>query len=316
MSFKHQHAVGLLKLISFRENRPHNSGDDLAGIVHSVGKNVSEFKLGDRVGAFHDPGTDNGAYAEYAVAYAFATFHIASNVSFEDAATLPIAGISAAMALFDNMKLPPPYSPSRWEGEKIPLLIYGATTAVGAFAAKFARLSGFSPIIGVAGRASEFAKTLVDYVVDYRVGEDALVTAVEEILATEGLGSKITNVLDAVSENGSFEATARFIEPNGGTVCTVLRPEKFAREKENFKYPGGVTSSYVFGGNAFSTHKDFAFLWTRYLARLLEDGRLTAHPYEVVPGGLNGVLTGLKNLKSGKASAVKYLYRIKETEGL
>lgn len=148
--------------------------------------------------------------------------------------------------------------------------------------------------------------------VDYRNGEDALVAAIEEILAKKSL-TKVLYVLDAISENGSLEAILRFIEPMGGIVSTVLPPNMFARDKENFKWPPGVKG--INGGvpRVQETHKDFGYLWSRYLGRLLEDGRLKAHPYEIIPGGLNGVLTGLQNLKDGKASGVKYVYRIKDT---
>ena len=244
------------------------------------------------------------------------TFHIPPNVSFEEAATVPLAALTAVVFLYADMKLPTPDDPiksAKNGGEKIPILIYGVTSAVGAFAAKFARLSGLGPIIGVAGRAGDFANTLSEYVVDYRHGEDALVAAVEEILAKEGLGPKISNVLDAISEGESFEVTARLIDPNGGTVSTALPPVLFAKDKENFKFPSGVKTFNSGVPIVHSTHKDFGYLWSRYLGRLLADGRLKAHPYEVIPGGLNGVLTGLKNLKDGKASAVKYVYRIEDT---
>lgn len=133
------------------------------------------------------------------------------------------------------MKLAAPYyqrMPTEGE-QKVPILIYGVTSAVGAFAAKFARRSGLSPIIGVAGRAGEYGKTLVDHVVDYCNSEDALVAAVEEVLAKEGLGSKISNVFGAISENGSLEATLRFSDPNDGIISTVLPPRLFAIDKEH-----------------------------------------------------------------------------------
>ena len=300
-----------------RKDFPHNSGDDIAGIVHSVGKDVYEFKPSDRVAALHVFGTENGSFAEYAVAPDWTTFHIPHNVSFEEAATIPTAGLTAAVTLYADMNLPAPWynlrKPAESGGEKLPILIYGVTSAVGAFAAKYARLSGLSPIIGIAGRASDFAKTLVDYVVDYRDGEDALVAAVKEVLAKEGLGTKVANVFDAVSENGSLEATCRFIDPNGGTVSTVLPPMLFAKDKENFKYPRGVNAVNSAVPLVHSTYKDFGYLWSRYMSRLLEDGRLKPHPHEIIPGGLNGILNGLKNLKDGKASAVKYVYRIEDT---
>jgi hypothetical protein len=60
--------------------------------------------------------------------------------------------------------------------------------------------------------------------------------------------------------------------------------------------------------------KDFGYVWFRLFNRALAEGWLSAHPYEVIPGGLEGVQTGLQNLKEGKASAIKYLYRISDTK--
>ena len=60
-----------------------NTGDDIAGVVHSVGLNVVEFSRGDRVAAFHQMGDPGGSYAEYAVSYDHATFHIPKKTSFE-----------------------------------------------------------------------------------------------------------------------------------------------------------------------------------------------------------------------------------------
>ncbi|KAF5011833.1 hypothetical protein FDECE_2065 [Fusarium decemcellulare] len=295
---------------------PHNSGDDIAGIVHSVGKDVYEFKRGDRVAALHEFGKDNGSFAEYAVSPDWTTFHLPHHLSFEEAATIPTAALTAAMALFADMQLPPPFNgvqPTE-SGKKVPLLIYGATSAVGAFAAKLARLAGLGPIIGVAGRASDYASTLVDYVVDYRAGEGALVAAIEGILSKKGLGNKITHVFDAISENGTLETTLRFLDQDGGTVATVLPPVLFARDGGKFKYPPGVTAYNSACPLVHMTHKDFGYTWSRYLSRLLEDKRLAGHPYEVILGGLNGVLAGLQKLKDGKASGVKYVYRVEETK--
>ncbi|KAI0875476.1 GroES-like protein [Hypoxylon argillaceum] len=296
------------------KNWPHNSGDDIAGIVHSVGNDVYEFKPGDRVAALHQAGKENGSYAEYSIAPDWTTFHIPQQVTFEEAATVPTAALTAAIALYVDMKIPAPWVVESVAGNKAPILIYGVTSAVGAFAAKLARLSGLRPIIGIAGRAGEYAQTLADYVVDYRQGDDAVVTCVEEILKKEGLGSKVSHVFDAISEGGTLETTLRFLDASAGIVSTVLPPNLFAKDKENFAYPSGVTAINSAVPRVHSTHKDFGYLWSRYLGRLLEEGRLKPHPFEVVPGGLHGVLVGLKKLKNGEASAVKYVYKIEDTE--
>lgn len=56
--------------------RVFNQGDDIAGIVHEVGDDVTEFKVGDIVAAFHQMRTPGGSYAEYALAWDWTTFHI------------------------------------------------------------------------------------------------------------------------------------------------------------------------------------------------------------------------------------------------
>src|SRR4051794_25133817 len=53
-----------------------NSGDDVAGTVEAVGENVVGFHKGDRVAAFHEMKAPHGAFAEYAIAPYYTTFHI------------------------------------------------------------------------------------------------------------------------------------------------------------------------------------------------------------------------------------------------
>ena len=66
---------------------PHNSGDDIAGFVEAVGEDVVEFKVGDRVAAFHQMMTDHGSFAEYAIAWAYTTFHLPKKTTFEEVRT-------------------------------------------------------------------------------------------------------------------------------------------------------------------------------------------------------------------------------------
>ena len=60
-----------------------NQGDDIAGVVHTVGSNVVEFKPGDRVAAFHEMSSPGGSYAEFAVSWSHTTFHIPKKTTFE-----------------------------------------------------------------------------------------------------------------------------------------------------------------------------------------------------------------------------------------
>ena len=60
-----------------------NSGDDISGIVHEVGENVDEFKVGDRVASFHEMLAPGGSFAEYAVGWKHTTFFLPKGTSFE-----------------------------------------------------------------------------------------------------------------------------------------------------------------------------------------------------------------------------------------
>lgn len=288
--------------------------------MHSVGKNVYAFKKGDRVAAFHEMMTPGGSYAEYAVAWAYTTFHLPNHTSFEEAATLPLAAMTAAVGLYTRLDLPEPWAPNApaKTGERLPLLVYGAATAVGAFAIQLAKVSGFHPIIGVAGRGIPFAESLIDkskgdVIVDYRPGDDAVVSGIRQALKASGAG-ELRYAYDAVSENGSHENIAAVLSKDGARVTHVLPWERFAKT-EGFAYPGYVTPSLTAVGSVHGDQKDFGFVWFRYFSRLLETGRLKGHPYEAQHGGLAGLSGALGKLKDGKASAVKYVFRIGETEG-
>jgi len=300
------------------QHTPFNTGDDIVGTVHEVGSNVSEFKPGDRVAAFHEMGTLGGSYAEYAVAWKHTTFPIPKSVSYPAAATLPLAAMTAALGLFVRLGLPEPWSPARpKEGENVPILIYGAATAVGAFAIQFAKASGLGPVIGVAGRAVPFAEKLIDKskgdaIVDYRNGDEAVISGIKDALKAAGLkATDLKYSFDAVSEGSSWDNVAAVLDPKNGQTTHVLPADGYARD--GFKFVEGIKSSLTMVGSVHGEDKDFGFVWFRYFARLLEDGRLKPHPFEE-RGGLANVGDALKDLKAGRASAVKYVFNIGQSK--
>ena len=63
--------------------KPINQGNDMAGIIHSVGEGVVSFQPGDRVFALHQLQAPHGSFAEYAIAWEGTTAHIPGHVSFE-----------------------------------------------------------------------------------------------------------------------------------------------------------------------------------------------------------------------------------------
>ena len=130
-------------------------GVDLAGTVEAVGSNVTRFKPGDAVF-----GGGNGAFAEYVIVREEGPRVMKpAEVSFEQAATVGIAGITALQALRDKGKLQP--------GQKV--LINGASGGVGTFAVQIAKIMG-AEVTGVSStRNVEMVRSIgADHVVDYK----------------------------------------------------------------------------------------------------------------------------------------------------
>ncbi|CAK7202874.1 hypothetical protein SEUCBS139899_005601 [Sporothrix eucalyptigena] len=293
------------KLPEWRGNTQ-NSGDDISGVVQSVGAGVTEFKKGDRVAAFHEMQEPGGSFAEYAIAWAYATFHIPDSTSFEEASTIPLVALTAVVSLYADLGLPHPWTPAT---EEIPLVIYGASSGVGAATVQLARLSNIHPIIAVAGESAAIVEKLIDrskgdVVVDYRGGDDAAVAALKSAVGTH----KVRHAVNAISEGSSNYIVSEVLQP-GGTVALVLPWKDDERITQKIEH---IQTSV---GRVFRELKDLGFVYSRYFGWALAEGTFKGHPYEVVPGGLGGVQTGLANLRAGKAHGIKYVFRIAETEG-
>ena len=130
-------------------------GVDFAGTVEAVGDKVMQFKVGDEVFGGHA-----GAFAEYVlVEDSRAVAHIPEGVTLEQAASLPIAGLTALQALRDKGDLRP--------GQKV--LINGASGGVGTFAVQIAKSMG-AEVHGVCStRNVELVQSLgADRVWDYK----------------------------------------------------------------------------------------------------------------------------------------------------
>ncbi|KAH7074138.1 putative zinc binding dehydrogenase [Paraphoma chrysanthemicola] len=311
-----------------------NQGDDIAGIVSAVGSEVYEFAPGDRVAAFHRMFTPHGSYAEYAIAPASTTFKLPAHIEFEEAATMPLASMTAALALYQHLDLPVPWA-TTGSAQNTPVLIYGGASTVGAFALKLAKLSGLGPIITVAGNGIDFVKSLdaATHIIDYRKGN-----VVEDVLAALDV-KPLLHAFDAISNKSSWKHILAVFtdERNGGGKGTahinMVDPPSsnpFPTSPEgpaDWGFPPSVRFSRTFVSSAYGkAHMyrneeeakkdgDFAYVFYRYLGRLLAEGRFKGHPYEVMPGGLESVGEGVKRLFENKVSAKKLVYRIADTPG-
>ncbi len=129
-------------------------GIDIAGRVEAVGKNVTQFKPGDEVFG----GTRLGGFAEYACAVEDRLALKPANISFEDAAALPVAAITALQGLRDKGRIQ--------QGHKV--LVDGASGGVGTFAIQIAKSFGAEVTAVCSTRNVDTARSIgADHVIDY-----------------------------------------------------------------------------------------------------------------------------------------------------
>jgi NADPH:quinone reductase len=301
-------------------------GSDVAGTVTSLGSGVSEFVVGDRVAAYLRIGKDGG-YAEYSLVPTFTAFKIPENISFEEASTVGLAGMTAALGLFaeDRLALPSPFNPVTTDNT-IPIVIYGASSSVGAYVLQLAKLAGLYTI-AVAGKGLPYVQSLhcADILIDYRNGEEATISAIKNAVTEKfGSGYKLEYAYDAISENGSMQLLSKALD-NKGKIAIVLprdpthklRQVSSSNEQTTFEdVPESVETLESSVPTAHTKDQEFARKYFILFGRLLEEGLFKTNRPKVLPGGLLGTEQGLQLLKNGQVSAEKLVVRISETEGL
>ena len=188
-------------------------GTDIAGRVESVGNNVTQFKAGDEVF-----GVAPGGFAEYASAREARLGLKPANISFEQAAAVPVAAITALQGLRDKGQIQ--------QGGKV--LVNGASGGVGTFAVQIAKTFG-AEVTGVCStRNLEMVRSIgADHVVDYTR---------EDFTKNDLLYDLI---FDAVG-NHSVSEYKRVLDPRG--TCVIVGFGSMSRLLQNALL-GGLSST-------------------------------------------------------------------------
>src|SRR5262249_40027033 len=195
--------------------KPKNTrfGTDFAGVVEAVGKNVTDFKPGDEVF-----GAKNGAVADYICVKADRAIVMKpSNVTFEQAGSVGVAGLTALQGLRDKGRIQ--------AGQNV--LINGASGGVGTFAVQIAKSYGAEVTAVCSTRNVDLVKSIgADHVIDYTK---------EDFTKTD---QHYDMIYDLVG-NHSFSERRRILTPNG--ICVLagiggagIHPETMGRIGGNF----------------------------------------------------------------------------------
>ena len=219
-------------------------GWDMSGVIEAMDKSVTEFKPGDKVYSHIQPQPiQYGTYAEFTPADASAVSHMPSNLDFAEAASIPLAMLTAWQALVEIAELK--------KGENI--LVCAGAGGVGGFAIQIAKYIGANVLTTASASNHDYVQTLgADIAIDYNAedinaeiykfvnnGVDVVfdctgVTDVEENISyvrKGGGGRYITicgqpDVMPALESLGSeFQINAElvFVKPNGQTLQGITK---------------------------------------------------------------------------------------------
>lgn len=237
-------------------------GADIAGRVEVVGKNVQQFKVGEAV--FGEISPNGGGFAEYVAVPATALVHKPANLSFEQAAAVPMAALTALQALRDVAQVQ--------AGQKV--LINGASGGVGTFAVQLARVLGAEVTAVCSAGKAEMVRALgAKHVIDYA----------KEDFAAQG---KHYDVILGVSGYRSLDDYQRALTPRGIYVLVG------GANRQLFQ-------ALLFGGlKSRADGQRFTVLTEKpnqkdlnYLKQLLETGQITpvldrSYPLREVPDAI------------------------------
>lgn len=174
--------------------RPRNQipGADCAGVVTAVGAAVSDIRVGDEVFG----GTDSGTLAEFVAVARRNVIHKPANVTFDQAAAVPMGGMTALQALRDSGRVE--------AGHKV--LVNGAAGGVGTFAVQIAKAMGAEVTAVCSTRNVDMVRSIgADHVVDYTEADFTKA------------GERYDVIIDIIG-NHPVSALRRVLEPQGRLV--------------------------------------------------------------------------------------------------
>lgn len=264
----------LVRLMGFGFLKPKNGlpGADIAGRVEAVGRNVTQFQPGDAV--FGDlSGSGFGGFAEYVCTTEDALALKPANLSFEEAAAVPLAAVTALQGLRGKGQVQP--------GQKV--LINGASGGVGTFAVQIAKSFG-AEVTGVCSTSKlDMARSIgADHVIDY-TQEDFTENGQQYdlILAANGY-HPISDYRRALSPEGTYVMT-------GGSGTQMLQAMTLGPILS-------MTGSKKMGNTmAKPNNEDLVFI-----KKLLEDGEITPVIDRKYP--LSEVPEAIRYLEEGHAT--------------
>lgn len=217
------------------------------------------------------------------------------------------------LALWSPDALGLPGTPAEPEAseKRVPVLVYGGSTATGTIAVQLLRLSGYDPIATCSPHNFDLvrergASAVFDYA-DPGVAAAAI---------RSHTGGRLKYALDCISDAGSVAVCYGAIQrPGGRYACLEIVADELLAKRRAVR-PTFVLAAEVYGEEISLGHVGYdrsvsrekhqlAVQYTQMIQRVLDQRRLKVHPIELLPGGLQGVIRGLKVLETSGVSGKK-----------
>ncbi|OBT75938.1 hypothetical protein VF21_05750 [Pseudogymnoascus sp. 05NY08] len=312
------------KMIDFSPAVGSVGGNDFAGEVVAVGDGVTRRCAGDLVCGFLyglDPhvgeGEWAGAFAEYIAVDEGLAMKVAHGIGMADAACLGAGVITAGMALFRSLGLPPisKDGTSQAGGKKPHLLVYGGSTATGTMAIQLAKLVGYLPIATCSpanfGLVQSFGAVKA---FDYH--SPSCGVAIRSY--TKGA---LQHALDCITDTGSMKICYAALGSRGGKYTALEPPaERLLGSRKDVQadwvmaltiFGKAVDLKGPFGRERVPEDMGWAKSWYADAEQLVASGALRPHPANIAVGGWPEVLEGIDELRKGKVRGQKLVYQIK-----
>jgi NADPH:quinone reductase-like Zn-dependent oxidoreductase len=261
-----------IRLAGYGVRAPKNPviGSDLAGRVEAVGHDVTNVEVGDDV-----YGVGRGSFAEYSRATADKLARMPRNLTYEQAAALPVSACTALQAVRDRAKVQP--------GQQV--LVIGASGGVGTYIVQIAKaFGGIVTGVSSAGKADLVRSLGAERVIDYAAEDFAAEGKRYDVILDTGGMASLTRLRRALTPRGTLvivggETGGRFL---GGS-------ERALRAMAVSPFVGQKLGTFVASANADDLNE---------LRGLVESGQVTPAVDRTYP--LSGVAEAIHYMQAGK----------------
>ncbi|KDR68607.1 hypothetical protein GALMADRAFT_231255 [Galerina marginata CBS 339.88] len=285
---------------------PHILGIDVAGDVEDIGEGVTNFKKGDRVLVQDRWAATGGGFQQYHITLAAVTAKIPANVSYDDAATIPLGFTTAYVGLYNKkpygLGLAPPGSKEgNYAGT--PFVILGGSSSVGQMAIQLVKLSGFSPIFTTASLShTDSLKSLgATHVLDRNLEPASLANEIGKVIDV----SHIKYIYDSVSLEVTQQQGLHILAP-GGEMVVDLAP--------TLNNPDNKVLIRALAVSTLPQNLEIIEeIYQNRISKYLENGSIKPNRVEVLPNGLAGIPDGLARMEADQVSRLKLVAHPQET---